>query len=212
MIRKARQTAHWASLIKYVDWLITSVNESIENSVDDDDRSHSVDRDLLGLCYQLRAMIHMRIAQCYHDLMGRLMNSTSASSPDASGGARRDSMGGDADVAHKLRDLTTLTSKYFKTQGEATADFRKGFRELPVERVRLGYPKTWNNREASGSTGGSRPVSGFRPLEDSYALPLHVYSSLQEATAFACRVLREWAYKNGIEYDSVLTEGHQSSS
>lgn len=245
LVRRSRQTGNWNSLVKYIDWLIALIqsvaDQSLSNSNSNNDKKTDEDlfKSLIGLCCQLRAMVYMRVSQCYHELMLRVMNSStstgqlSGGSPDSSSGnngsgsvhgstrdsrdARdlrdqrdRDSLSETDDSAHRLRDLATITSKYFKSQTEVITEFKKGFKDLPVENVRLKFPKTWAAREVpdnSTGAGGKKSNSrGFRPMEDSYMLPLHVYSTLQEATAFACRILREWCARHNVEYESILAD------
>lgn len=57
-----------------------------------DDKDGELYRNMIGLCYQLRAMVYMRISQCYHELMLRVMDSTiytaiTTPSPEPSAGA-----------------------------------------------------------------------------------------------------------------------------
>lgn len=121
----------------------------------------------------------------------------------------------------RLRDLMTITSKYFKSQAEVITEFKKGFKELPIESVRLYYPNTWasRNEEDTSVTDGNvkrknhlrgKNDRGFRPMEDQYILPLHIYSTLQEAAAFAYRILREWCHRQELEYESILSEGYNA--
>lgn len=240
IVRRSRQTGHWNSLVKYIDWLIGLIQNAGDQSQSNNSKNKNdseLYRNLIGLCYQLRAMVYMRISQCYHELMLRVMNSganaplnavspesvgsngsswlaassNGASNNNASARGRQDSMSESDDSTNRLRDLTTITSKYFKSQTDAITEFKKGFKELPVENVRLDFPKTWAarddpNNNINNTTTRRTNSRGFRPMDDAYMLPLHVYSTLQEATAFACHILREWCTLYGIEYDSILSD------
>lgn len=203
MNRKMRQTQDWSSLIPFVKWLVTVLEEGDS-------------RNLIGMCYQIRAMIHLRVGQCYHDLILRLKNTpvASAGSPESNGNNSIVGTGSSAhfvDDKNKIRDLETLMSKYFKEQQEAVTDFKRGLRDLGVDTVRDAFPKTWEARDSSVQPQ-PRHSGGFRPMEDPFFLPLHMFSSMQEATALGYRILKEWAERNDVDYESVLAEGLQGSA
>lgn len=78
IVRRSRQTGHWNSLVKYIDWLIGLIQNAGDQSQSNNSKTKNdseLYRNLIGLCYQLRAMVYMRISQCYHELMLRVMNS-----------------------------------------------------------------------------------------------------------------------------------------
>lgn len=303
VVRRSRQTGHWNSLVKFIDWLIELIQGTEDQGHTDNEKtgksskrgdSHNINyhrdekygdlyRNMIGLCYQLRAMVYMRISQCYHELMLRVMDSTiytaiTTPSPESSAGAglfapglagnnnntnnnnnpnnnnknnnntnthdnRKNNKQSNVSNNHsendtsylgegldsveldnstqRLRDLMTITSKYFKSQAEMIAEFKKGFKELPIESVRLYYPKTWasrNEEDTSVIDGNVKRKNhlhgkngrGFRPTEDQYILPLHIYSTLQEAAAFSYQILREWCHRQDLEYESILLEGHNA--
>lgn len=131
---------------------------------------------LVGCCYLIRALIHVRI--------GLVL------------GAQIKAQARDKDPEPEQESLAL---SLFRTQEGYTSDFRRANRSLPLSAVSQSFPKTYARRSKTAT-----PVvhdGGYRPWSDEYALPLHVYSSLQEAAALGWNMTDEWINKEGLKYE-----------
>jgi hypothetical protein len=172
VMHRAKPARSWSTLVPYVQWLIKML----------EGKGHS---ELIGLCYLIRALVHLRILSSYEDQTIKL----------------------DADSdAEAFRELAI---KQIKTREASNQDFKRGMRDLGLEVIERKFPKTWRGR-----TTTLQPVSkhegGYRPLEDPYYLPLLSFSSLQEGAAFGYAIIREWADRQNIECNWVLIRGLKS--
>jgi len=172
VMNRAKPARSWSTLVPYVQWLINML----------EGKGHS---ELIGLCYLIRALIHLRILSSYEDQTMKL--------------------GADSE-AESFRELAI---KQIKTREASNQDFKGGMRDLGLEVIERKFPKTWRGR-----TTTLQPVSkhegGYRPLEDPYYLPLLPFSSLQEGAAFGYAIIREWADRQNIECNWVLIRGLKS--
>lgn len=169
MMKRDPSATSWLTLVPYIGRMI-KLFELQKNS------------DFIGAAYQMRALIHLRIASCYHaELQRHIRNSNDSA-------------------------IKTVTSKYMASNDAAMADFKKGYEELNLDTIREKYPATWNRRSKAPQPA-SRREGGYRPLDDPYWLPLHMFSSMQEATAFTYSLTKEWADNNGVECDWALIKG-----
>lgn len=182
--RKARQNQDWLTLVPFIGWIVSTLEESDA-------------RTMIGMCYQVRALIHIRVGQCYLDLIKKMLAATSPGSKNSDS----------SNAGAHYRDLATLTSKYMKEQNEATQAFKRGMRDLSIETIRLQFPDTWKARD-NNLVPPEQQSRGFRPMEDSFYLPLHMFSSIQEAAALGFRIVTEWSKLNDIEYESVLAQSN----
>lgn len=159
----------WITLIPYMDWVINIM------------RSKDC-RELIGLCYQIRALIHLKMYNTYQEQITKY----------------------NAGDSHK--ELEDVTSNMIKANEASVKDFKIGMRELPLDTIERRFPKTWKTK-----TRTIQPVSkhegGFRPMEDPFYLPLHIFSSLQEAAALGYSLTKEWADQNKVECDWALVRG-----
>lgn len=169
VMQRIKHTRSWSTLVPYIGWLIKLLEEGDC-------------RELIGMCYQIRALIHLRIASSYQEQTTRLYNSK------------------------KLEEMGETTGKLIKSQDAAVQDFKKGMRDLGMDKIEEKFPKTWKGRQKTVQPV-SRHEGGYRPLEDPYYLPMHTFSSLQEGAALGYAVTKEWADKRGIECDWALQRG-----
>lgn len=182
--RKVRQNQDWLTLVPFIGWIVSALEESDA-------------RTMIGMCYQVRALIHLRVGQCYLDLIKKILAATSPGSKNSDS----------SNASTHYRDLATLTSKYMKEQNEATQAFKRGMRDLSIETIRLQFPDTWKARD-NNIVPPEQQSRGFRPMEDSFYLPLHMFSSIQEAAALGFRIVTEWSKLNNIKYESVLAQSN----
>lgn len=172
VMRRPKHTRSWSTLIPYIGWLIGLLEEG--------DCRH-----LIGLCYQIRALIHLRMHTSLSEQINKLI---------------------EKEEGRKFSDLAELTTKLMKSQESSVLDFKRGVRDLGIDKLELTFPKTWKQRDRSVQPL-SKHEGGYRPLEDPYYLPLHSFSSLQEAAALGYAITKEWADKNDIECDWALARG-----
>lgn len=169
MMKRDPSATSWLTLVPYIGRMI-KLFELQKNT------------DFIGAAYQMRALIHLRIASCYHaELQKHIRNSNDSA-------------------------IRNVASKYMASNDAAIADFKKGCEELNLDTIREKYPVTWSRRSATPQPA-SRREGGYRPLDDPYWLPLHIFSSMQEATAFTYSLTKEWADNNGVECDWALIKG-----
>lgn len=172
VLRRPRHTKSWATLVPYIGWLIGLLEEGDC-------------RYLIGLCYQIRALIHLRMATSYKEQINAVV--------------------GDTD-SRDFEKLTELTASLIKCNESSVLDFKRGMRDLGNDVVESMFPTTWANRSHT-----VQPVSkhegGYRPLVDPYYLPLHSFSTLQEAAALGYAISKEWADNNDIACDWALARG-----
>ncbi|AOW00334.1 hypothetical protein B0I72DRAFT_137833 [Yarrowia lipolytica] len=160
------QDKSWGSLVNFVN----RVNFLLEAAK----QPH-----LIGCCYLMRAMIHVRVG---------LVLGTQAKAL-ARGGEGND----------EVPPAETLALSLCRTQEGYTADFRRASRSLPLSQISQHFPQSYGRRSRTAV-----PVvhgGGYRPWSDEYALPLHVYSSLQEAAALGWNMTDEWIRTEGVKYE-----------
>lgn len=169
VMQRVKSARSWSTLVPYIQWLIKIL----------EGKGYP---ELIGLCYLIRALVHLRILSSYEDQIIKL---DADSSPDA---------------------FREVAIKQIKTRDASNQDFKRGMRDLGLDVIERKFPKTWRGR-----TTTLQPVSkhegGYRPLEDPYYLPLLSFSSLQEGAAFAYAIIREWADRQDIECNWVLIRG-----
>ncbi|KAG5358400.1 hypothetical protein CJU89_4959 [Yarrowia sp. B02] len=131
---------------------------------------------LVACCHLLRALIHVRIGLVLGaQIKAHARDSESEGDPEA------------------------LALSLLRTQEGYTADFRRANRSLPLSALSQSFPKSYARRSKTAT-----PVvhdGGYRPWSDEYALPLHVYSSLQEAAALGWNMTDEWIRGEGLKYE-----------
>lgn len=169
VMQRIKHTRSWSTLVPYIGWLMTLFEDGD-------------DRDLIGVCYQIRAMIHLRMASSYQEQVQKLY------------------------ANKEYEEMGELTIKLIKSQEASAQDFKRGMRDLGMNRIEAKFPKTWKARHKTVQPV-SRHEGGYRPLEDPYYLPLHGFSSLQEAAALGYAITKEWADKEGITCDWALVRG-----
>lgn len=169
---------NWVTLMKYISWLINLLEEGDC-------------RYLIGMCYQIRALILLRLVKQYQAQLSTLLDSETGDS-------------GGSDIT-KIKDVAT---KLMKARDNSTHDFRRGMRDLGLEKFERVFPKTWTRRErdvfSTADNGASK--AGYDPTSDSYYLPLHIFSSLGEAVAVGYAVTCEWCRSNGIAFKSCISD------
>ncbi|KAG5355582.1 hypothetical protein CJU90_6677 [Yarrowia sp. C11] len=134
---------------------------------------------LVSCCCLMRAMIHVRIGLVLGNQAKVL----------ARGNANND----------EILGAEALALALCRNQEGLTADFKRGNKGLPLSQISQNFPQTYAKRTRTGS-----PVlhdGGYRPWSDEYALPLHVYSSLQEAAALGWNMTDEWIRAEGLKYE-----------
>lgn len=172
VMQRVKHTRSWATLVPYTGWLINLLEEGDC-------------RDLIGACYQIRALIHLRVASSLQEQITKLHTNPNTL--------------GDADIGD-------LAMKLIKAHDAAVQDFKRGQRDLAQSRLEQQFPQTWSRRHPTVQPT-SRHEGGYRPLEDPYFLPLHAFSTLQEAAALGYAVTKEWADRQGISCDWALVRG-----
>lgn len=172
VMRRPKRTRSWSTLVPYIGWLI--------NLLEEGDCRH-----LIGLCYQIRALIQLRMGSCYKEQINRIIE--------------------EADP-QKFEELSDTAAKLVKCNDSSVLDFKRGVRDLGIEKIETMFPKAWKRR-ALFVQPVSKHEGGYRPLEDPYYLPLHSFSTLQEAAALGCAITKEWAENNDIEIDWTLVRG-----
>ncbi|ANB11899.1 hypothetical protein AWJ20_126 [Sugiyamaella lignohabitans] len=195
MVRRDANRSSWSTLIPFIGRLIINFEQN---------KIHQ----LVGLLYQIRALVHMRIASACHSVIQKKTKQL----PDTGSSASRAGSGpgsgsDDVDVNKLNQEIVHLTTKYMACHDSSMQDFKLGLTQLSLDDVEKDYPKTWTNRHASPKPS-SKHEGGYRPLEDPYYLPMHCFSTLQEAAAFGYKLTKEWADSNNIKCDSwALVKG-----
>ena len=169
VMQRIKHTRSWSTLIPYIGWLINLLEEGDC-------------RELIGMCYQIRALVHLRMVSSYQEQTLRLLGNK------------------------KYEEMAEITGKLIKSQDSSIQDFKRGMRDLGMDKIEERFPNTWKAREKRVQPV-SRHEGGYRPLEDPYYLPLHGFSSLQEGAALGYSVTKEWADEQGIECDWALVRG-----
>lgn len=165
---------NWVTLMPYIGWLINLLEEGDC-------------RYLIGMCYQIRALIQLRLVSQYQTELNSLFESE----------------GGNDDAA-KIKDIAT---KLMKAQDSSVHDFKRGVRDLGLDKFERVFPKTWARRERDliSAVVSVTSKAGYDPTSDPYYLPLHTFSSLGEAVAVGYAVTCEWCNSNEIAFKSCLT-------
>lgn len=180
MMKKDPHPNSWATLIPYTSRLIRMFEIG----------DHG---ELKGLAYQIRALIHLRIAATSHQLLQKTIKLIKEKSPQE-------------DTKKLHEELQTHSTKCAASHDSVSSDFRKGMQDLSIDCIEKKFPKAWQGRDMT-----CNPVrthhGGYRPMEDPYFVPLHVFSSLQDGCAFGYAIVKEWADKRGIECDWSLMKG-----
>lgn len=172
VMRRPKHTRSWSTLVPYIGWLINLLEEGDC-------------RQLIGMCYQIRALIYLRMGVSYNEQICKIV---------------------EEGESRKFDELAKLTIKLMKSQESSVMDFKRGLRDLGMDEIETMFPNSWKRRDLSVQPT-SRHEGGYRPLEDPYYLPLHSFSSLQEAAALGYGITKEWADKNDIECDWALVRG-----
>ncbi|KAA8898869.1 hypothetical protein TRICI_006452 [Trichomonascus ciferrii] len=180
----------WYTLVPYMSQLIKML-----------DRANC--KELMGLCYQFRALIYSRIAQSYSQAVKKMTQTGQAS---VSFDQNNDTTTTNSTTTNddKKETLGTISNKYISMQEASQHDFKRGFQLLTLDTIKRQFPITWKSKQRSPSPLPKQDGGSFRPTEDSYHLPLHTFSTLQEATAVGYKILREWADSNNISADWAI--------
>lgn len=187
ILRGLQKPRSFFTLVPYMSQLVKSLE-------------HANCTQLIGLCYQIRAVIYLRIAHSYSQAMKRLQQSGETHiSFDRLKPGENDS--------DKRETLSTLSSKYISMLEASQNDFKRGFKALPLEEVEQHFPKTWSKR--SKQILETKHDGGLRPAEDLFYLPLHCFSTLQEAAAFGHCLTKEWAELNNVQCEWALVKGFE---
>jgi hypothetical protein len=157
-------------------------------------------KELMGLCYQFRALIYARIAQSYSQAIKKMAQTGQTFSFDQNNDTTTNSTTND----DKKETLGTLPNKYISMQEASQHDFKRGFQLLTLDTIKRQFPITWKSKQRSPSPLPKQDGGSFRPKDDSFYLPLHTFSTLQEATALGYKILREWADLNNISTDWAI--------
>ncbi|KAK9365861.1 hypothetical protein V1509DRAFT_631669 [Lipomyces kononenkoae] len=172
---------------------------------------------LVGLSYQVRAVVYLRMAGYQRQTVKALQHS--ASSEVRESGTTKSpepTLSGVSTTTNPVAEVTELLTKATRNMELAAYDFQRGARMFPIEAVIEGYPHTWRRRTLAADylsqsmptiIGGGSSGPGLRPLEDQFVLPIQMYSSIREVAAFGASVLGEWADQNKLKYESVLAKG-----
>ncbi|KAK9453193.1 hypothetical protein V1511DRAFT_505890 [Dipodascopsis uninucleata] len=175
---------NWMTLAPYIRHLI-NIFESIKEPA------------LAGLSYQIRAIIYLRIAGIQQQSLKSLQQGQQTSTGE-----------------FKQVSQDELMVKVTQNMDLALFDFQRGNRLLPIELIMERFSTTWKQRTscidgisaaAPVQLGGRHTGSGLRPFEDQYSLPIHMYSSIREVAAFSAILLKEWARKKNLKYESILS-------
>lgn len=178
----------WYTLVPYMSQLIKML-----------DRASC--KELMGLCYQIRALIYSRIAQSYSQAIKKMTQTGQTSfSFDQTNDTTTTSTTND----DKKETLGTVSNKYISMQEALQHDFKRGFQLLTLDTIKRQFPITWKSKQRSPSPLPKQDGGSFRPKEDSFHLPLHTFSTLQEAAAVGYRIVREWADSNNISADWAI--------
>lgn len=205
VMQRVKHARSWSTLVPYIGWMIKLLkplgtaaagnnnnNNNNTNNKNNDKNNNTNNKnknknnddclDLIGICYQIRALVHLRMATSFQDQTSKLY------------------------AQKKYEEMGVCTSKLISSHDESVQDFKRGMRDLSLETIKREYPKTWSARQTV-----VQPVSshegGYRPLEDPYYLPLHAFSSVQEAAALGYAITKEWADRRGIVCDWALVRG-----
>lgn len=158
--------ARWGDVISFISFTVTLLEEND-------------DRYLVGLCYQIRALIHSRLAQWHRLELTREVDDPSEPDP---------------------RDFQRLALDLAASENALQADFRRGLRDLGVDLTMEEFPETWGKRLRSPGLK-SKKKKMYRPDQDGFFLPLHVYSTIQESVAFGYAIVTEWCETNEVEHE-----------
>lgn len=172
MIKKDPHFNSWATLVPYTTRLI----RIFEN--------HNI-KELKGLTYCIRALIHMRIGSVAHGSLQKVLRSIKEVT--------------NLEELKKLyKELESSSSKYVASQESAISDFRRGCFDLTIDSIEKKFPKTWKGRDTAYNSIRKHD-GGYRPTEDPYCVPLQVFSSLQDGCALGYAIVKEWAVDNNID-------------
>lgn len=172
LMNRELQDKSWGSLVNFIN----RVNFLLEAAK----QPH-----LVSCCYLMRALIQVRVGL----VLGAQIKSRARDNESDSGET----------PAEKAEKAESLALSLFRTQEGFTSDFRRANRGLPLSQISQSFPKSYARRSKTAT-----PVvhdGGYRPWSDEYALPLHVYSSLQEAAALGWNMTDEWIRMDGLKYD-----------
>jgi hypothetical protein len=181
MIKKDPHSNSWTTLIPYTTRLV----RMFENCKV---------KELRGLAYNIRALIHLRIAGIAH---GRLQKTLKAI---------KDGSHPVEDLKRLQEDLQTFSAKYASSQESVVSDFRRASQDLSVDSIEKKFPKAWQARDTAYSSLRKHD-GGYRPTEDSYCFPLHVFSSLQDGCALGYAIVKEWADEQNIDCEWAVMNG-----
>uniref|UniRef100_A0A060T9L9 ARAD1C38830p n=1 Tax=Blastobotrys adeninivorans TaxID=409370 RepID=A0A060T9L9_BLAAD len=187
ILRGLQKPRSFFTLVPYMSQLVKSLE-------------HANCTQLIGLCYQIRAVIYLRIAHSYGQAMKRLQQSGETH-------ISFDRLRPGENNTDKRETLSTLSSKYISMLEASQNDFKRGFKALPLEEVEQHFPKTWSKR--SKQILETKHDGGLRPAEDPFYLPLHCFSTLQEAAAFGHCLTKEWAELNNVKCEWALVKGFE---
>lgn len=177
-------------------------------------------KQLMGLCYQIRALIYLRIAQSYAQAIKRMQQTNQSSftfdhsnqlqkSPEHKNTNTPDTTNNNDDNKKppSSDSLSSLTQKYISMQEASQHDFKRGFQLLSFDILKQEFPKTWSNKLRSSQPQIKQQHEYFSPTEDYFYLPLHTFSTLQEAAAFGYQVTKEWSDKQNVTCEWALVKG-----
>ncbi|CAN6604910.1 hypothetical protein TRVA0_002S04852 [Trichomonascus vanleenenianus] len=185
MIRGHLQPKSWSTLLPYLGRLAKMFEK--QNC-----------RHMVGLTFQLRAIVHLKIASIHQTKLRRLMSQNEHNHNHHHHHHHQQDEKSD-------EDIPKLTSLYMAMHDGALQDFKRGATELPLEAIEKEYPKTWAHRSRTIQPA-PKHEGGLRPNEDPYCLPVHTYTSIREAAAFGYTMMKEWAEKNNIKCEWSLNK------
>ncbi|KAK9382019.1 uncharacterized protein V2V93DRAFT_318576, partial [Kockiozyma suomiensis] len=173
---------------------------------------------LIGVTYLTRAIVYLRMAGFHQSSARALQHSVQSSSAENNAGGESQSpetsvsgMSGSSSA-----EVLEILAKLSRNIDLAAYEFQRGARLMSIDTIMEQFPQTWKRRATSASEiargglvplGGSAQGPGLRPLEDAFMLPIQMNSSIREVAAFAASMLCEWAEKNGLKLETVLSRG-----
>lgn len=187
MLKRDPTPNSWATLVQHITRLVLMFENHKLNI-------------LAGVCYQIRALIHLRMITCYRSVIKHKMKLINSIEPDIAKSNKA------AELVTLNTELQAQTLQLIAAQESSSADFMRGLDLLSIEHVRADFPRTWKERAHSPQPANKRE-GGYRPMENEFYLPLHTFSSLQEAAAFGYKITKEWADINEVTIEWALEMG-----
>ncbi|KAK9451084.1 uncharacterized protein V1518DRAFT_425841 [Limtongia smithiae] len=206
---------NWQTLVPFVRHVINLLEQAKANPI-------------IGMSYYIRSIIYLRMAgfqqlsvkslqqqQQQQSIATRASESPETSTPGSNSN-------GVLQVNNTSNEIGDQLLKFSKNVESAAIDFQRGSKYLTLDSVIEQFGETWSRRTRGhlGVTpnlagpvifGGSHQGPGLRPCEDSFTLPIQMNSTIRETAAFSVSLLREWASKQNLQFETILAKGLQNS-